>query len=173
MSDNDQRLPDDDYFVLWVLIAQTRDALLRAREREYSRFGISNERRAILYIIENNGGRATPVVIARALFREINSITEMLKRMEKDGLITRCPGPGRSRVEVKLSPAGRDVFDQSLHNETDERILSVLGKAERARLAASLLKVRNRALQDLGIPEWHLRVPQDPTVRVPERATDG
>jgi len=50
MPDDDQRVPDDDYFVLWVLIAQTRDALLRAREREYSRFGISNERRAILCI---------------------------------------------------------------------------------------------------------------------------
>jgi len=34
--------------------------------------------------------------------------------MEADGLITRCPGSGRSKVEVRLTDAGRDVFDQSL-----------------------------------------------------------
>ena len=33
----------DEYFMLWVLIAQTKDAILRARERDYARYGISNE----------------------------------------------------------------------------------------------------------------------------------
>ena len=78
--------------MLWVLIAQTKDAILRARERDYARFGISNERRAVLYIIQNNGGRATPVEIARELFRELHSITEMLKRMEEDGLVIEAQG---------------------------------------------------------------------------------
>jgi DNA-binding MarR family transcriptional regulator len=154
--------PPDEYFMLWILIAQTRDGLLRARERDYARYGISNERRAVLYIIQNNGGRATPVEIARDLFRELHSVTEMLKRMEKDGLILRCKGSGRSRVEVELTDEGRDVFNQSLRNETDKRIFSVLTPKERERLASSLWKVRRKVLQDLGIPEWHLDFPLDP-----------
>ena len=56
----------DEYFMLWALIAQTKDAILRARERDYARYGISNERRAVLFTIQNNGGRATPVEIARS-----------------------------------------------------------------------------------------------------------
>ena len=68
-----------------MLIAQTKDAIARAREREYSRFGLNNERRAILYILENSGGRASPVDIARELFRELHSVTGMLKRMETPG----------------------------------------------------------------------------------------
>ncbi len=152
----------DEYFKLWILIAQTKDGLLRARERDYARYGISNERRAVLYIIQNNGGRATPVEIARDLFRELHSVTEMLKRMEKDGLIVRYKGSGRSKVEVELTDEGRDVFDQSLHNETDKRIFSVLTPKERERLASSLWKVRRQVLQDLGIPEWHLHLPLDP-----------
>jgi DNA-binding MarR family transcriptional regulator len=152
----------DEYFMLWILIAQTKDGLLRARERDYARYGISNERRAVLYIIQNSGGRATPVEIARGLFRELHSVTEMLKRMEKDGLILRCKGSGRSKVEVELTDEGRDVFDQSLHNETDKRIFSVLTPKERERLASSLWKVRRRVLQDLGIPEWHVDFPVDP-----------
>ena len=115
--------------MLWALIAQTKDAILRARERDYARYGISNERRAVLFTIQNNGGRATPVEIARGLFRELHSITEMLKRMEADGLITRHKGTGRSKVEVELTEKGLDVFKQSLCNETDKRIFSVLSKS--------------------------------------------
>ena len=100
----------DEYFMLWILIAQNRDAILRARERDYARFGISNERRAVLYIIQNNGGRATPVEIASDLFRELHSVTEMLKRMEADGLIRRHKGSGRSRVEVTLTAKGLERF---------------------------------------------------------------
>jgi DNA-binding MarR family transcriptional regulator len=154
--------PPDEYFMLWVLIAQNRDAILRARERDYARFGISNERRAVLYIIQNNGGRATPVEIARDLFRELHSVTEMLKRMENDGLIKRYKGSGRSKVEVELTEKGIDIFDQSLHNETDKRIFSVLTLKERERLASYLWKLRRKVLQDLGIPEWHLNFPLDP-----------
>ena len=86
------RSVSDEYFMLWVLIAQTKDAILRARELEYARYGISNERRAILAIIQRNGGRSTPVDIARDLFRELHSVTEMLVRMERDGLIVRHKG---------------------------------------------------------------------------------
>jgi DNA-binding MarR family transcriptional regulator len=162
MPDNEEPLLSNEYFVLWALIAQTKDAILRARERDYARFGISNDRRAVLFVIQRSGGHATPVEIARALFRELHSVTEMLKRMEADGLVTRSKGSGRSKVEVQLTEKGLDVFTQSLHNETDKRIFSVLTKKERERLASSLWKLRRKVLQDLGIPEWHLDYPLDP-----------
>jgi DNA-binding MarR family transcriptional regulator len=162
MADTEDTQFPDEYFMLWVLIAQTKDGILRARERDYARFGITNERRAVLFIIQNHGGRATPVEIARDLFRELNSVTEMLKRMEADGLVVRHKGSGRSRVEVELTDKGREVFKQSLHNETDKRIFSVLTKTERERLASTLFKLRKRVLDDLGIPEWHLNFPLDP-----------
>jgi DNA-binding MarR family transcriptional regulator len=158
MPDEDQTLHVDEYFMLWVLIAQTKDAILRARERDYARFGISNERRAILYTIQKNGGHTTPVEIARHLFRELHSVTEMLKRMEASGLIERYAGSGRSKVEVKLTEKGLDVFDQSRHNETDERLFSVLTKRERERLALYLWKLRGKVFEDLGIPEWKLNL---------------
>ena len=97
MAETEQTV-HDEYFLLWVLIAQTKDAILRARERDYARYGITNDRRAVLYAIERNGGSATPVEISRNLFRELHSVTEMLKRMEADGLITREKTSGRSRI---------------------------------------------------------------------------
>jgi DNA-binding MarR family transcriptional regulator len=151
-----QGLAADDPFLLWVLIAQTKDGILKARQRDYARFGISDDRRAILYIIMTNGGTATPVVIARNLFRELHSVTEMLKRMEKDGLVERRKGSGRSKIEVAITEKGREVFEQSHHNETDQRIFGALTKQERERFSQSLWKLRSRVLEDLGIPEWSL-----------------
>ena len=124
-DDVGEMVPDED-FALWVLVAQTKDAILRARQTEYVRFGISNERRTVLWIIQSYGGRATPVEIARRFFRELQSITEMLKRMEKDGLVSRHRGSGRSKTEVRLTEKGLDILQQSLRNEVDKRIFSVL-----------------------------------------------
>jgi DNA-binding MarR family transcriptional regulator len=154
--ENQQGYSADDPFLLWVLIAQTKDGILKARQRDYARYGISDDRRAILYIIMTNGGTATPVIIARNLFRELHSVTEMLKRMEKDDLVERRKGTGRSKVEVAITQKGRDVFEQSHRSETDEKIFSALTKQERERLSQYLWKLRSRVLQDLGIPEWSL-----------------
>jgi DNA-binding MarR family transcriptional regulator len=152
----------DEYFVLWIMVAQTKDALLKARQRDYAQFDISNERRAVLWCIQNNGGQATPVEIARQLFRELHSVTEMLNRMNKEGLIRKYKSSGKSRTVIKLTKKGLEVFNQSLHNQTDKRIFSVLSEKEQEQLMACLWKVRNKALSELGIPEWRIKFPLDP-----------
>ena len=162
MANKEQRPLSDEYFILWIMIAQTKDAILKARQRDYARFNISNERRAVLWNIQNNGGHATTVEISRQLFRELHSVTGLLERMEKEGLITKYKGSGRSRFEVKLTKKGLDIFNQSLHNETDKRIFSVLTKMQRERLASYLWKLRGGVLKELGIPEWKIKFPLDP-----------
>jgi DNA-binding MarR family transcriptional regulator len=156
---DDVQIPvPDEYLKLWVLIAQTKDAISKAREREYARYGINNERRAILYIIANNGGQAKPVDIAREIFRELHSVTELLKRMEEDGLLTRSQSSSRSRFEVRLTETGRDVLKKSANSEIDKIVFSVLKKSERERLSRYLWKVRTRVLGELGIQEWQLNL---------------
>ena len=164
MPDESNDAALDEYFLLWVLMAQTKDAVQKAREKEFARWDISNDRRAVLHVIEIHGGRSTPVGIARELFRELHSVTEMLKRMEKDGLLVRSKGTGRSKVEVMMTEKGLDVLVRSRHNLADQRIFSVLNKGERERLTLYLWKLRSRVLQDLGIPEWQLDL-QNPNGR--------
>jgi DNA-binding MarR family transcriptional regulator len=162
MVDEDREPEIDEFFYLWVLSAQTSDALIRARERDLARYDITNERRAVLFIIENNGGRVAPVQIARELFRELHSVTELLKRMEKAGLVMRHKGTGRSKVEVTLTDEGKRVLDVSQDSETEKRVFSALTRRERERLGCFLLKLRARVLEDLGIREWDLHLPANP-----------
>jgi DNA-binding MarR family transcriptional regulator len=158
MTSEGYELKADEYFSLFVLVAQTKDAILKARQVEYDPYGISNERRALLWVIRSYGGEATPAEIGRRFFRELQSITEMLKRMEKDGLVTRHQGQGRSKTVVKLTEKGSDALRQSLHNETDKRIMSVLTSEERDQLAVSLSKLRKQALAELGVTDVELSV---------------
>jgi DNA-binding MarR family transcriptional regulator len=148
--------------MLWVLLAQCSDAISRALERDYAGLCISRERTTVLYLIESNGGCSTPVAIARDLFRELHSVSEMLKRMEKDGLITRRKGSGKSKIEVVSTEKGRALLDKSLGNETDRDLFSVLTPTERKTLANYLWRLRSQALRDLGIPEWHVSFPVNP-----------
>jgi len=138
MTNSNCGLDTDEFFVLWLLIAQTKDALLKARHRELERFKVSYGRRAILWGIQNNGGQSTPVEIARQLFKELNSVSEMLKRMEKEGLVAIGKRSGKSSAIVKLTKKGEEVFNQSRHNEVDKRVLSILPKKRRERLASDL-----------------------------------
>ena len=163
MPDEHQGPVVDEFFYLWVLIAQSRDALLKARERDYARIGITDERAGVLFIIDSSGGHATPVEIARQFFRELHSITGILKRMKDAGLISRHDHPGRSRFEVRLTEEGRAALERARQSESDERILSVLTKRERERLASLLEKVRGKGLADLGIQDWELHLPPKPS----------
>lgn len=153
----------DEFFNLWVLIAQTKDAFLKARQREYDRFNITNERRAVLWSIQYYGGQATPTQIARHLFRELNSVSEILKRMQAGGLIKKYRGLTGTSVLVKMTKKGSRVFDQSHHNETDGKILSILSRKQREQLASYLWTVRSQALKELGIPEWTRPFPPEPS----------
>jgi len=149
-------LIDDEFFTLWVLIAQAKDAVLAVRERDYYQYNVKNERRAVILSIVALGGQATAVEIARFLFRKINSVSEMLKRMEEQELVERIENSGRSKVMVKLTEKGYETYNQSLRNRSDKRILSVLSKRQRENLASYLLKVRNEAARELGIQTFSL-----------------
>ena len=135
MPETDQEPVLDEFFLLWVLLAQTTDAVSRLRERDYAHYGLNNERRAILYILHNNGGRAKPVDIARELFRELHSVTEMMKRMEEAGLVPAAQGHGPVEGRSETRPTwSAKCWRSRTTSEPDKKIFSTLTKSERERL---------------------------------------
>jgi DNA-binding MarR family transcriptional regulator len=163
-NENTAQQDNNEFFISWIMLAQARDAVLKARQRDYAQFDINNERRAVLWCIQNNGGQATPVEISVQLFHELHSVTEMLNRMVREGLLKKYKGTGRSRTIVRLTKKGSEVFNQSFYDKTDQRIFSVLTPKEREKLRSYLWKIRNNALKELGIPEWKIKFPLNPDV---------
>ena len=82
----DRTIRNED-FELWVLLRHTVDAMLRAREKELRKTGISRIQSAVLFIVKNIATPATPLAISRRLLREPHSTSELLSRMAKKGLV--------------------------------------------------------------------------------------
>jgi DNA-binding MarR family transcriptional regulator len=152
---------DEDYN-LWVLLRQTRDAMVKAREKELEKYGISSIQAAVLFNVQAIGPEATPAEISRRLVREPHSVSGLLNRMEKQGLITRVKDlPKRNMVRVSLTEKGREAYELSTKRFSMHDTMSVLSEVEQSQLWSMLEKLRDKALKLAGIghelpfpPHW-------------------
>ena len=136
---------------LWILLAQTRDVIFKARQKELRRYGISATRSAALFAIQAIGDKETPAQISRWLFREPHSVSELLKRMEKEGLVRRIRDLDKKNlVRVELTERGAEAYYQSLKHESIYRIVASLSEEKCQQLVSCLETLRDEALKELG-----------------------
>jgi DNA-binding MarR family transcriptional regulator len=139
-----------DYY-LWVLFSQTRDAILKARERELHSYRISERHAQLLFIINLIGHNATPAKVARWLFREPHSISEILDRMEKQGLLLKVKDMDRKNlIRIELTEKGYDQYQRSFIPKNIPNILSTLSDDERKQFVSLLMKLRKAAIKRVG-----------------------
>lgn len=144
--------PDLDY--PWVMLHQARDAIFKVREKELKKYGISATKASVLFNIQAIGYKATPSEIARHLLRESHSVSSILDRMEKQGLVKKVKDLDRKNmVRVYLTDKGQKVYDKAAKRESICEIISCLSDEERRQLISSLKKLRNKALKQLGLED--------------------
>jgi len=145
-----QDIYSDYYF--WVLFGQTRDAISKARERELQSQHISERHAQLLFIIKLIGRDATPAKIAKWLLREPHSISEILDRMEKQGLLKKVKDLDRkNQVRIEITKKGNDQYQRSFIPRNIPDTLSVLSDDERKQFISSLMKLRKAAIKRVGI----------------------
>ena len=155
-------LSTDKDYNLWVLLRQTRDAMSKARERELEKYGISSIQAAVLFTIQAIGPDATPAEISRRLVREPHSVSGLLNRMQKQGLIRRIKDlPKRNMVRVVMTEKGKEAYRQSTKRLSMHETISALSEEDRIQLWNYLEKLRDRAMKLAGIgyelpfpPHW-------------------
>lgn len=140
---------DDINISLWIIHA--RDALHKARRRELHKLNINNGQGTILTIISDLGNNATPVKIAQRFSRETNTVSEILTRMEKEGLLERRKDMKKKNwVRIQLTEKGIKVQQQAIKRESIKKIMSCLTEEERRCLRSCCQKIRNKALEEMG-----------------------
>jgi len=144
----------DGNYELWILLTQTRDLMYKARRQELTKYNISPRQSAALFIIQSLGEETTPVEIARHLVREHHSVTELLSRMEKDGLLRKVKDlDKKGRVKVVLTEKGQQAYHESLKRDSIREIMSCLSEEEHHQLQSALRKIRNKALKFVLLKE--------------------
>jgi DNA-binding MarR family transcriptional regulator len=146
-------LSNDPLYKLWVMLTQTRNATIKAREQELRDLGISGTESFILFVIWSMGNnKATPAEISRIVLRRPHTVSEFLSRMQNKGLVKKSRNPdNRSMVTLSLTRKGLQVYRQASKRQSVHRMLSVLPDEDRDRLMSYLQTIRAKALQEIGV----------------------
>jgi DNA-binding MarR family transcriptional regulator len=163
----DPRWGKEPHLHLWFLLARTRDAVYRARQKDLSESGLTAEQSFVLSIVQSlvNQGMAdkvTPAEISRQMFRESQSVSELLQRMEREGLVAKVKDLERKNmVRVELAKKGRDQFEASISSASMARIMSHLSSEQREQLTTCLTIIREAALDELGVDDVPILISYD------------
>ena len=125
-------LSHDRYYDLWVLLRRSTHVMVKARQKELSRYGLSPQKAGVLYTIMALGDDATPSKISRWLLTEPHSVSELLSRMEKQGLVTKVENLDRNQpMLVELTEKGREAYWQSTKRDAIHKVVSYLSQEQR------------------------------------------
>ena len=149
------RLDLEESYDLWETLDSAYHAVLRARDQELREDGIMFTQCAVLARIKIAGDRANPSEIARRMSREPHSISQIIGRMEKSGLVRRVPDSSRNnkRIKIEITEKGEQIYQTAQQRESFNRIMSRLSPARRRRLLQLLREVRQSALLELGVTD--------------------
>ena len=141
----------DQFYNLWLLLTYTRHLIFKARQKELRQYDLTPITFRAMSVIQNIGDKATPADISRQMLREPHSVSELLERMRKDGLVTKTKDLERKNlVRVRLTEKGRELFQKSSEQKSFRKIMSSLSKEEREQLRLYLMKLWNKAEKELG-----------------------
>ncbi|MDD5311977.1 MAG: MarR family transcriptional regulator [Dehalococcoidia bacterium] len=142
---------DRDYTLLTVLL-QVADIFVKVRERELLNQNLSATSAAILFLVEAMGKDVTPAKISRMLLREPHSVSGILMRMEKQGLLKRTKNMERKNlIRVTLTAKGEQALKSSMKKEGVKHILSKLTEEQRKQLKSSLATLKEAGLKELNL----------------------
>jgi DNA-binding MarR family transcriptional regulator len=143
---------EDREYDLWILLSRVYHMVAKLRNMEMNKQGILPVQAYMLFIIQAMGNATTPAELSRFVYQQRNSVSDILKRMEKQGLITKeKASKGNGRILVKMTEKGKKVLQLSKQREHLHNVMSVLSKGKRGQLESLLELLRDRAIKELSI----------------------
>jgi DNA-binding MarR family transcriptional regulator len=125
---------------LWLLLHRVHDSLALCEDSIFKGYGLTSEQFRVLAAVKGRGGSSRPSELARILERSPNSISMLIDRMVKAGLVKRTRDrKDRRAVNVSMTgkaekclgpagPAGWEFIQKILSplSHEDKRILASL-----------------------------------------------
>ncbi len=147
MEDNQYSNSNLDSLILYD--ATVRD-ILRVREIELHRYGLTHVQARVFYLLLKNQEPVKISNISVMLSRKPHSTSELISRMEKNGLVkkTKVP-PGRTTI-VSITEKGREIYG-NLSRKSLEMVFSVLNEEERKQVDDHMGRLRAKARDLLGM----------------------
>jgi len=144
-------LPPNIDHVIWSVLRNAGHVMKRIRDRELSRYGLTTRQAGILRHVHVLGDKATPTAIARTTYREPTTVSAILTRMEKQGLIKRVKDRRKkNEVRICLTARGEQARVDAARRESVKRIMSRLSPETRLELLSGLRQFQRSLLEELA-----------------------
>ena len=130
---------------LWLLLHRVRDTLALCQDSIFAKYGITTEQFGVLGAVKSRGGSLRPTDLASILERSPNSISMLVDRMVKAGLVRRTRDRiDRRVVHVALTNKGTNAIELAMPEGWDfiQKILSPISYKDKQALAGMLETVK-------------------------------
>src|SRR5512137_444078 len=152
---------DDADQDLWLLLTHTRYAIFRAREKELQRYGVSPEQVGLLFVVQALGNQATPAAISRHILRQPHTVSALVDRMAKRGLVKKVKDLDRKNlVRVVMTEKGQKTYDLSTKRGPIHRILNTITPDEKKEFRDTLEKLLAKARKEIGLDREEILPPE-------------
>jgi DNA-binding MarR family transcriptional regulator len=143
---------EDEDQDLWLLLTHTRYAIFRAREKELQRYGVSPEQVGLLFVVQALGNKATPAALARHIIRQPHTVSALVDRMARRGLVKKVKDLDRKNlVRVVMTEKGKKTYDLSTKRGPIHRIFNSMSAAEKKEFRQHLEKLLVTARKEIGL----------------------
>ena len=145
---------------LWILLSRVYHLIAKLRNLELERYKILPVQSYILFIIKSLGNETTPTEISGYVYQQRSSISDILNRMVKQGLITKTNKiGGKRRVIIKLTEKGEEALKLSKNREFLQVVMSSLTDRKKQQLESSLEILRDAAINELSLTQKTIMPP--------------
>ena len=138
----------------WLLLHQVVNSMEKCEEREFARIGLTFQQFSVLSAIKYLRPPVKQADVAGWLDRNANTITMIVDRMEKDGLVNRSRDLRDRRAQrLALTPKGEQMFRKAVRLSTKlpEEIMPCLSEEQRNALSSMLETLRQKTFEKRGI----------------------
>jgi DNA-binding MarR family transcriptional regulator len=148
---------EDRDYDLYLLFSKAQYLTWRAREKELQRYRITPEQAQLYFAIKAMNDEPTVADLSRVALRKPHSISALVTRMEKKGLIDKTKDPKKNnQVRVALTEKGEKAYEKTEKRGPIHRIMSSLDDAERESFMDCLEKILKKARTELGMDSDYL-----------------
>ena len=136
---------------LYILLDQTDGIVTSAVELEIKHLKMTQPQVKVLTMLSRQDKPATLEELANWTLKEFNSVSTLINRMEKKGLVKKSKKNGDLKTYVTLTEKGSDLYHKQVTERSIHLIFDKLSPEEKKQLDSILKKVRDTTRDLLGL----------------------
>lgn len=136
---------------LYILLDQVDSIVTNAIELELKHLRVTQPQVRILTMLSRENRPVTLEDLANWTLKEFNSVSTLINRMEKKGLIKKTKKSGDLKTYVILAEKGSNLYHHNVTERSIHLIFDRLSKEEMKQFEDLLLKVRDATRDLLGL----------------------